>query len=133
MPRRSRAAARVGLLQSLSALLTALGVLVSSAAAGGASASRALPRGAERRRIASIVGARVLDPALEGGARSMLLAGTCATLMMPGQPLRFEAAAGPPVVSRDRRTYTYTVRRGLRFSDGTRLTAANFATELLRI
>jgi peptide/nickel transport system substrate-binding protein len=41
-------------------------------------------------------------------------------------------AAGFPRVSRDGRTYTFTVRRGFRFSDGTAVTAAHFAHALQR-
>src|SRR5262249_55507864 len=44
-----------------------------------------------------------------------------------------EAAAGPPAISRDGRTYVFTVRRGLRFSDGSPLTAGNFARALDRV
>jgi peptide/nickel transport system substrate-binding protein len=44
-----------------------------------------------------------------------------------------EAAAGPPAISRDGRTYVFTVRRGLRFSDGTALTAGNFKRALGRV
>ena len=36
------------------------------------------------------------------------------------------AAAGFPRVSRDGRTYTFTVKRGFKFSDGSAVTAANF-------
>jgi ABC-type transport system substrate-binding protein len=50
-----------------------------------------------------------------------------------GFDVRPEAAAGAPRMSRDRRTYVFTVRKGLRFSDGTPLTAANFAVALGRV
>jgi peptide/nickel transport system substrate-binding protein len=50
-----------------------------------------------------------------------------------GLTVRPEAAVGFPQVSRDRRTYVFTVRKGLRFSDGSRLTAANFAHALGRV
>jgi peptide/nickel transport system substrate-binding protein len=46
---------------------------------------------------------------------------------------RPEAAAGLPAVSRDGRTYAFTVRRGLRFNDGSPLTAANFERALGRV
>jgi ABC-type oligopeptide transport system substrate-binding subunit len=42
------------------------------------------------------------------------------------------AAAGLPKVSRDGKTYTFTVRRGIRFSDGKTLTASNFARAIER-
>jgi ABC-type transport system substrate-binding protein len=38
-----------------------------------------------------------------------------------------EAATGFPRVSADGKTYTFTIRRGFRFSDGSPVTAANFA------
>jgi peptide/nickel transport system substrate-binding protein len=47
--------------------------------------------------------------------------------------LQPEAAVALPRVSRDRRTYVFTVRPGLRFSDGRRLTAANFRVALSRV
>ena len=43
-----------------------------------------------------------------------------------------EAAAGPPTISADGRTYVFTVRPGLRFSDGSALTATNFAAAIKR-
>jgi peptide/nickel transport system substrate-binding protein len=65
---------------------------------------------------------------------------TCATLEIfadaPGQGAKTvvpEAAAGPPQVSRDGLTYVFTVEPGLRFSDGSALTAANFARALGRV
>jgi len=43
-----------------------------------------------------------------------------------GSRLHPEAAVGMPVVSRNGRTYTFTIRKGLRFSDGSTVTARNF-------
>jgi peptide/nickel transport system substrate-binding protein len=69
-----------------------------------------------------------------------LLEGTCATLMSfrdapapGGYQVRPEAAVGPPKVSRDRRTYVFTLRRGLRFSDGSTLSGANFVEAFNRL
>ena len=42
------------------------------------------------------------------------------------------AAAGLPVVSKDGKTYTFTIKNGFRFSDGRPVTAANFAFALNR-
>ena len=81
-----------------------------------------------------------LDPGLATGRLAwVLLAGTCMTLMSyrdegPARyELRPEAAAGPPQVSRDGLTYVFTLRKSLRFSDGSPLTAANFARAFGRI
>ena len=43
-----------------------------------------------------------------------------------------EAAAGFPKVSGDGRTYTFTVRKGFRFSNGAQVTAANFRAAFAR-
>lgn len=44
-----------------------------------------------------------------------------------------EVAAGYPAVSRDGRTYTFTIRKGYRFSTGRPVTAASYASALNRI
>ena len=44
-----------------------------------------------------------------------------------------EAAEAFPTVSKDGRRYTFTIKRGLRFSDGTPLTARNFAHAIGRL
>jgi peptide/nickel transport system substrate-binding protein len=43
-----------------------------------------------------------------------------------------EAAEALPTISRDRRRYVFTIRKGLRFSDGTPVTAKHFAFGLAR-
>jgi peptide/nickel transport system substrate-binding protein len=81
-----------------------------------------------------------LDPALAFAGYKPLYYATCATLMAfsdapapEGFTVRPEAAAGSPQVSRGGRTFVFTVRKGLRFSDGSPLTAANFARALGRV
>lgn len=81
-----------------------------------------------------------LDPAFafSGGAQSLLWL-TCETLTrypdaagsLAAQPV--PGAAGAPQISADGRTYTFTIRRGLRFDDGSPLTAANFAAAINRV
>ena len=81
-----------------------------------------------------------LDPALAFQTSSWEIErATCSTLMgypdangPQGLTAIPEAAADYPAVSADRRTYTFTVRSALRFSDGTPLTAANFAAAIDR-
>jgi len=48
------------------------------------------------------------------------------------QRLQPMAAAGMPKVSRDGRTYTITIKRGFRFSNGAPVTAQNFARAIAR-
>jgi ABC-type transport system substrate-binding protein len=43
-----------------------------------------------------------------------------------------DAAAGLPKVSSDRKTYTFTIKRGFKFSDGSDVTAANFRAAFAR-
>jgi peptide/nickel transport system substrate-binding protein len=49
-----------------------------------------------------------------------------------GSRMRAEAATGFPKVSKDGKTYTFTVKKGFKFSDGSNVTAANFAHALRR-
>ena len=87
----------------------------------------------------------VLDPQVGtfwGDAWSLLHA-SCTTLVTSpavsgqrGQPppaIVPDGARGFPRVSPDGRTYTFTVRRDLRFSDGTHVTAANYARAIGRL
>jgi peptide/nickel transport system substrate-binding protein len=64
---------------------------------------------------------------------------TCANLMAypdrsgePGSRPYPEGAAAPPKVSDDGKTYTFRVRKGMRFATGARLTAANYAAAIAR-
>lgn len=90
--------------------------------------------------ILSPLGDVAFDPALafSGGHLDISYA-TCATLTAfrdapapAGYTVQPEAEAAAPVVSRDERTYLFTVRKGLRFSDGSPLRARNFARGLAR-
>jgi peptide/nickel transport system substrate-binding protein len=63
----------------------------------------------------------VTSPAVSGQL------GQAAPAMVP------DGATGFPRVSPDGRTYTFTVRRDLRFSDGTHVTAANYARAIGRL
>jgi ABC-type transport system substrate-binding protein len=80
-----------------------------------------------------------IDPAL-AVTGLQLLAPACGSLMeypsklLPeGGRLRPELAETEPVVSRDGRTYTFTVRKDARFSTGSAVTARAFARAIERI
>src|SRR5688500_11557622 len=49
-----------------------------------------------------------------------------------GSRMVAHAAAGFPKVSRDGKTYTFTIKRGFRFSDGSAVTSANFRAAIAR-
>jgi ABC-type transport system substrate-binding protein len=80
-----------------------------------------------------------IDPAISVYAWPELGA-TCAQLMsyedkpLPaGLRLVPEVAAAYPKVSRDGKTYTFTIRRGFRFNTGENVTAASFAHQINRV
>jgi ABC-type transport system substrate-binding protein len=96
--------------------------------------------------FASIDTALLVDGA-ENFATSTALAmwavadATCATLFRypVGPPLKQdyriipEVATGLPAVSRDGKTYTFTIRSGYRFSTGAPVTAANYERAIARV
>ena len=115
--------------------------------AGGIAVSPGADRGAgpgvPNTRVLRLIGWRdvnSLDPALGDGLARIFERDTCATLMSfrtnrapNGDILRPEAAVGAPRVLNSGRTYVFTVRKGLRFSDGSPLTAHNFKRALWRV
>jgi ABC-type transport system substrate-binding protein len=117
-------------------LLVLCAVLLGSASAGpGSAASRARPMDGGTFRIALNVnpgGIGSIDPALGGAPTGgVVLRATCAQLMaFPGP--RPEVSDGYPKVSRDRRTYTFTIKKGFRFNTGEPLLARNFARAVIR-
>lgn len=82
-----------------------------------------------------------LDPALIADPYGTAIAyATCLKLVnypdragRAGAMLVPEAASGLPRISRDGRTYTFTIREGLRFSDGSPLTAASYSYAFERL
>ena len=94
-------------------------------------------------RIAATRDIDSLDPAtsspigINGNSAWPILQATCARLLNfpdsgKGRAPYPEVAAGFPDISRDGRTYWFTLRRGFRFNDGTPVRAANFAREITR-
>jgi peptide/nickel transport system substrate-binding protein len=121
-----------------------LAAFCAASALPAAGASSGADRGAKvaggTLRVASPVDVGGFDPALARPIAYAVWYPICTPLMMfsdsagaDAYKLRPEAAERPPTVTRDGRTYVFTIRKGLRFSDGTRLTAANFAVALRRV
>jgi len=67
-----------------------------------------------------------------GNAVNLHLLGYPDKAGVAGTRLVAEAAAGLPAVASDGKTYTFTVKTGFKFSDGTAVTAANFAASINR-
>jgi ABC-type transport system substrate-binding protein len=117
-----------------------LGCCLAASAAAFASGSRSEQSGIFRIVLHSASGIDYMDPALASSPPGWaLLDTTCARLMSyPDKPppagfrLRPEVAAGFPAVSRDGKTYTFKLRKGFRFSDGTPVRASAFARAINR-
>ncbi|MGH3070749.1 MAG: ABC transporter substrate-binding protein [Gaiellaceae bacterium] len=126
------------LMPTLAAAVVGAGLLVGAAFAGsagpaGAGGSEA-KRGGTLRINLSTTDYEYLDPALSYDAAGwqVLYMTNLMLLNYPDKPapegsrLVPDAAVGFPRVSRDGRTYTFTIKPGLRFSDGSAVTAAAF-------
>jgi peptide/nickel transport system substrate-binding protein len=76
-----------------------------------------------------------LDPGLAASDTALeVTAETCSTLVrFRGDRLVPDGAAAQPKVSKDGRRYVFTIRRGLRFSDGGAINAASYATGIGRV
>jgi peptide/nickel transport system substrate-binding protein len=118
----------------------AMGVLLTTGAAPGALGS-ATAGGIFRVSLNTSSGIDYMDPALASTPPGWaLLDTTCARLMAyPDKPppagfrLQPEVAAAFPTVSGDGKTYTFRLRRGFRFSDGTPVLASAFAHAISRL
>ena len=135
----------------LASCFAALGasLLVAAALAGTTSTSTAakessatVSRGGTLRLNISASDYEYLDPALSYDANgwATIYAVNTQLLNYPDKPataggnqLQPDAATGFPVVSRDGKTYAFTVKSGLRFSDGSNITAAAFARAIYRV
>ena len=113
----------------LAMLAACTGLFGAATSASGTREPTGKPRRGGEFRIALWVspgGIASIDPALASGFEERLLRPTCAQLMAFPGPTP-EAATAFPKVSRDRRTYTFTIRKTLRFNTGDRVTPGSFA------
>lgn len=128
--------------------LAALGasLMVAAAVAGTSSSTTAsksgVTRGGTLRLNVSATDYEYLDPALayDSIGWATIYAVNMQLLNYPDKPaaaggnqLVPEAATGFPTVSKDGKTYTFTVRSGLKFSDGSAITAAAFQRAIFRV
>ena len=127
---------------SLVAALTIVGLsAIGAGAALGSGASRDVEGGIFRISLNVASGVDSMDPALASSPPSWaVLDTTCARLMSyPDKPppagfrLQPEVAADVPSISRDGKTYTFRLRPGLRFSDGSPVRASAFARAINRV
>jgi ABC-type transport system substrate-binding protein len=124
------------------ALLVSASLAGTSSSAGSAKASKSeVRRGGTLRLNVSNTDYEYLDPALayDSIGWATLFAVNMQLMNYPDKPisaggnrLQPEAAAGVPTVSRDGKTYTFRIRDGLRFSDGSPVTAAAFQRAFVR-
>jgi ABC-type transport system substrate-binding protein len=134
-------------LLALTCAVIGAGLLVAAAFAGSAAPTKAsksgsadAKRGGTLRVNLSETDFEFLDPALayDSAGWTVLFATNMTLLNYPDKPapvgnrLTPEAAAAFPTVSKDGKTYTFTVRSGIKFSDGSALTAASFKRAIER-
>jgi ABC-type transport system substrate-binding protein len=133
-------------LLALTCAVVGAGLLVAAALAGSSPSSAQKTGSSEAKRGGTLrinlseTDFEFLDPALAYDAPgwTVLFASNIALLNYPDKPapagsrLVPEAATNFPTVSRDGKTYTFTVRSGLKFSDGSPVTAASFKRAIER-
>jgi peptide/nickel transport system substrate-binding protein len=124
----------------LSAAIAVVALIATSALSATSSSTAVRAGGIFRVSLPAQAGLDNMDPALSFTAPGWALLDTvCARLMAypdkrppAGLRLRPEVAAAPPKVSRDLRTFTFTLRKGFRFSDGSPVRASAFARAINR-
>ena len=123
------------------AAVVALAAVGADHAASGSGVSEAQSGGIFRISLAAASGIDYMDPALASTPPGWaLLDTTCARLMSypdeappAGFRLQPEVAADFPTVSRDGKTFTFRLRTGFRFSDGSPVRATAFARAINRV
>jgi peptide/nickel transport system substrate-binding protein len=118
---------------AVAALTLSLGATSGGRSAGGKEG------GTFRTSISTVAGFGSIDPTLYTNEAPALRPACAALMSYPNKPLPAglrltpELAESYPVVSRDRRTYTFRVRSDARFSNGARVTARDLVHSLERI
>ena len=134
------------LLLALGLMVLGASLMVAAAVAGTTSSSSASKKGVTKggtlRLNVSNTDYEYLDPALsyDSIGWSTIYAVNMQLLNYPDKPasaggnqLVPEAATGFPTVSKDGKTYTFTVKSGLKFSDGSAVTGAAFQRAVYRV
>jgi len=118
----------------------ALVVAIAATAAADSGAAHRATRGGTLRVVVSDDWGTVEPALIRSSVGFQVMSATQLSLLtirdnggQPGRRLIPYGAARLPTVSRDRRTYVFQIRRGLRFSDGTSVTARNFAAGFERV
>ena len=134
------------LMLSVTMLLVGAGLLAASAVAGPSATSAPQASSAAKARVGGTlhhsltVDIDYVDPALWYYVPSWTIAFATSRMLLNyphapaprGSRLTPDAAAGFPRISRNGLVYTFTIRRGMRLSNGQRVTARNFAAVLNR-
>ena len=125
----------------LSAMALAIGAsMLVAAAFAGAASSKSTKTGGTMKMNMSATDVDFTDPSLAYGTISWQTEYATALKLYnypdkappEGGKIQPEAATGFPVISKDGKTYTITVKSGFKFSDGKPVTAANFAFAINR-
>jgi len=114
--------------------------MLAVAAFAGAASSKSIAKGGTMKMNMSATDVDFSDPSLAYGTISWQIEYATALKLYnypdkappEGGKIQPEAATGFPVISKDGKTYTITVKSGFKFSDGKPVTAANFAFAINR-
>ena len=121
------------------ALLLTLAGTASALMLAASGSPRAVKDGGTFRVAFSLPGFGSIDPALYTGEGRVLRPACAALLSYPDEPLPDGLRLAPdlaeryPTISKDEKTYTFTIRKDARFSDGTPATAQAFVRALERM
>jgi len=125
----------------LSGAVLALGAaMVAAALFAGSASSSSVAKGGTMKLNMSTTDVDFSDPSLAYGVLSWQIEYSTALKLFnypdkaapEGGKLQPEGATGFPVISKDGKTYTFTVKSGFKFSDGKPVTAANFVFAINR-